>query len=66
MGSPAGRVNRSPTSVPDDTVRDLYLCPVLKFLRDLLMTTPSDLTMTVMLGILEDMCPKEEVLEISR
>ena len=26
----------------DDTVRDLYLCIVLKFLRDLLLVTPSD------------------------
>ena len=37
---------------------------MLKFLLDLLLTTPSDLVMTEMLGILEPMCQKEEVLEI--
>ena len=51
-------------ALADDTVRDLYLCAVLKFLRDLLLTTPSDQAMTEMLGILEQMCQKEEVLEI--
>ena len=48
----------------DDTVRDLYLCSVLKFLSDLLLDTPSDDVMTSMLGIREPMCEKEKVYEI--
>ena len=44
--------------------RDLYLCVVLKFLRDLLLATPSEEAMTELLGILEPMCDKEEVHEI--
>ena len=38
--------------------RDLYLCAVLKFQRDLLLTIPSEEAMTEMLGILEPMCDK--------
>ena len=48
----------------DDDIRELYWCVVLKFQRDLLLTTPSDTVMTAMIGILEPMCQLEEVLEI--
>jgi hypothetical protein len=51
-------------ALADPTVADLYWCGVFKFQRDLLLTTPSDAVMTVMLGILEPMCQLEEVLEI--
>ena len=48
---------------------DLYVCAILKFLRDLYLlcdlylATPSDAGMTTMLGHLEPMCHKEQVLE---
>jgi hypothetical protein len=45
------------------TVRDLYWCAVLKFMRDLYLTTPSDTGMLAILGSLEPMCQKELLLE---
>jgi hypothetical protein len=51
-------------TLADPTVADLYWCGVLKFQRDLLLTTPSDVAMSVMLRILKPMCQLEEVLEI--
>jgi hypothetical protein len=38
-------------TLADPTVADLYWCGVLKFQRDLLLTTPSDVAMSVMLRI---------------
>jgi hypothetical protein len=48
----------------DDNTRDLYWCAVLKFLRDLLLVTPSEESMTELLGFLQPMCDREKVLEI--
>jgi hypothetical protein len=51
-------------TVLDDSTRDLYWCVVLKFLRDLLLATPSEEAMTELLGFLEPMWNGEEVQEI--
>jgi hypothetical protein len=48
----------------DEAMRDLYWCAVLKFMRTLLLTTPTDAAMAGMLGVLEPMCNKDEVEEI--
>jgi hypothetical protein len=45
-------------------MRDLYWCAVLKFMCTLFLATPTESVMVGMLGILEPMCSKEEVLEI--
>ena len=47
----------------DDTTRDLYWCAILKFLRVLLLTTPSEAVMEELVGILEPMCDDELVHE---
>ncbi len=48
----------------DDILRDLYWCVVLKFMRDLYLTTPSAAGMLAMLGSLEPMSNhKEHLLE---
>ena len=47
----------------DDTTRDLYWCAVLRFLRRLFLTTPSEAAMEELLGILEPMCDDELVHE---
>jgi hypothetical protein len=51
-------------ALTDDNTRDMYWCAVLKFLCDLLLTTPSEEAMTELLGFLEPMCDSEEVHEI--
>ncbi len=51
-------------ALADDTTRDLYWCAVLKFMRSLFLTTPTDAVMAGMLGVFEPMCNKEEVEDI--
>ena len=47
----------------DDNTRDIYWCAFLKFLRKLLLTTPTEAVMTELLGFLEPWCDDEQVLE---
>ena len=61
VGQPAEEIGLL-VALPDDNVRDLHLCAVLKFLCDLLLATPSDQVMTEIL--FEQMCNLEEVLKI--
>jgi len=50
-------------ALEDKVTRDLYVCGILKFMRDLYHATPSDLGMTAMLGRLEPVSLGERVEE---
>ena len=49
--------------IADDTPRDIYWCVFLKFLRNLILTTPTETAMTELLGFLDPWCDGEDVLE---
>jgi hypothetical protein len=51
-------------ALEDEVARDLYVCAILKFLRDLYLATPCDVGMTKMLGRLEPICQGEQVMEL--
>ena len=47
----------------DDNTRDIYWCVFFKFLCKFLLTTPTEVVMTELMGFLESWCDGDQVLE---